>query len=107
AILKNPATYEILRPEDFGLTRHVAFAHRLTGWNAIKSRADELAVGLSDDQIKAVTHQIKLLADAKPLDVEDVDTLLRQAAGDPSKSPTPDCEPAESPRSADFVMNDL
>ena len=39
AVLNNPQTYEILKPEDFGLTRYVHVAHRLTGWNAIKDRA--------------------------------------------------------------------
>ncbi|MCA9886624.1 MAG: homocitrate synthase, partial [Anaerolineae bacterium] len=42
AILNNPSTYEILDPADFGLTRYVHVAHRLTGWNAIKQRAEQL-----------------------------------------------------------------
>jgi homocitrate synthase len=31
AILNNPSTYEILKPEDFGMTRYVSIGHRLTG----------------------------------------------------------------------------
>ena len=42
AVLNNPETYEILKPEDFGLTRYIHIAHRLTGWNAVRSRADQL-----------------------------------------------------------------
>ena len=78
AILNNPSTYEILRPEDFGMTRYVSIGHRLTGWNAVKNRVQQLGFDLSDDEIKAVTAKIKELADIKPLGIEEVDTLLRQ-----------------------------
>jgi homocitrate synthase len=77
AILNNPSTYEILNPEDFGLTRYVHVAHRLTGWNAIKQRAEQLQLDLSDEAIKGITAQIKLLADQKQLSLDDVDVLLR------------------------------
>ncbi|HCU99105.1 MAG TPA: homocitrate synthase, partial [Chloroflexi bacterium] len=36
AILNNPETYEILNPNDFGLTRYISIAHKLTGWNALQ-----------------------------------------------------------------------
>jgi homocitrate synthase len=77
AILNNPSTYEILDPHDFGMTRYVSIGHRLTGWNAVKNRVQQLQLDLSDDAIKTVTAQIKKLADIKPLGVEEVDTLLR------------------------------
>ena len=77
AILNNPSTYEILRPEDFGMTRYVSIGHRLTGWNAVKNRVQQLGISLSDADVKLVTAQIKELADIKPLSVEEVDTLLR------------------------------
>ncbi len=77
AILNNPSTYEILNPADFGLTRYIHVAHRLTGWNAIKQRAEQLQLALSDDQVKAITAHIKALADQKNLSLDDVDFLLR------------------------------
>lgn len=77
AILNNPSTYEILDPADFGLTRYIHVAHRLTGWNAIKQRAEQLQLNLSDDEIKIITAQIKTLADQKQLSLDDVDVLLR------------------------------
>lgn len=77
AILNNPSTYEILDPADFGLTRYVHVAHRLTGWNAIKERAEQLQLALSDDAVKKVTAQIKSMADQKRLTLDDVDYLLR------------------------------
>jgi len=77
AIINNPTTYEILRPEDFGMTRYVSIGHRLTGWNAVKSRCEQLDLHMTDDEIKEVTRKIKELADIKPLNIEEVDTLLR------------------------------
>ena len=54
AILNNPSTYEILTPEDFGLNRYVSFVSRLTGWNAIKSRVEQLGLSMTDDQVKTL-----------------------------------------------------
>lgn len=77
AILNNPETYEILKPEDFGMSRYVSIGHRLTGWNAVKNRIEQLNLGLTDQDAKAVTQKIKELADVRPLSLDDVDTLLR------------------------------
>jgi homocitrate synthase len=76
--LNNPSTYEILRPEDFGMTRYVSIGHRLTGWNAVKNRVQQLGLDLTDEQVKEVTAQIKRLADVRDQSVEDVDLLLKQ-----------------------------
>ncbi|KAJ3120502.1 mitochondrial Homoaconitase [Nowakowskiella sp. JEL0407] len=78
AILNNPATYEILKPEDFGMTRYVSIGHRLTGWNAVKNRVQQLGLKMTDDDVKQVTAQIKELADIRPLGLEEVDVLLRK-----------------------------
>jgi homocitrate synthase len=80
AILNNPETYEILNPQAFGMTRYISIAHRLTGWNAIKNRAEQLGLALDDARIKAITEHIKALADEKPLSLDDVDALLRRWA---------------------------
>jgi homocitrate synthase len=80
AILNNPDTYEILDPHAFGLTRYVSIAHRLTGWNAIKNRAEQLGLSLDDAHIKSITAHIKALADEKQLSLDDVDSLLRRWA---------------------------
>ncbi|OWB86950.1 hypothetical protein B5S33_g5677 [[Candida] boidinii] len=77
AILANPSTYEILNPEDFGLTRYIHFANRLTGWNAIKSRVEQLNLNLSDDQVKEVTNKIKKMGDVRPLNIDDVDSIIK------------------------------
>nr|CAG8555349.1 5952_t:CDS:2 [Entrophospora candida] len=90
AILNNPSTYEILKPEDFGMTRYVSIGHRLTGWNAVKNRVEQLDLTLTDEQVKKVTTKIKELADIRPQSMEDVDNLLRNyhhivTSGDQSK----------------------
>lgn len=77
AILNNPSTYEILKPEDFGMTRYVSIGHRLTGWNAVKSRVEQLKLEMTDEQIKDATNKIKQLADVKTQTMEDVDVILR------------------------------
>lgn len=77
AILNNPSTYEILCPEDFGLKRYINIAHRLTGWNAIRSRAEQLGLDLSDERIKHITHEIKILSDEHHLTLDDVDAILQ------------------------------
>jgi homocitrate synthase len=80
AVLAAPETYESINPADFGLTRDVQIAHRLTGWNAVRSRAMELGLSLSDEEIKRATQEIKALADQRPLGTDDVDELLRARA---------------------------
>jgi homocitrate synthase len=77
AILNNPSTYEIINPADFGMTRYVHFASRLTGWNAIKSRAEQLNITLTDAECKICTQKIKALADVRPIAVDDADSIIR------------------------------
>lgn len=77
AILSNPSTYEIINPADFGMTRYVHFASRLTGWNAIKSRAAQLNIEMTDVQYKECTAKIKALADIRPIAVDDADSIIR------------------------------
>jgi len=77
AVLNNPETYEILSPQDFGMSRYISIAHRLTGWNAIKARAEQLNLAIPDEEIRAATNHIKKLADERPLTLDDVDSVLR------------------------------
>ena len=77
AILNNPSTYEIINPADFGMSRYVHFASRLTGWNAIKSRAQQLNIEMTDAQFKECTTKIKALADVRPIAVDDADSIIR------------------------------
>ncbi len=80
AVLADPSTYEILRPEEFGLNREVAIGHRLTGWNAIRERALSLGVSLENATLQAITQDIKRRADVRPLTLPEVDALIWEAA---------------------------
>ncbi|MEK7861184.1 MAG: homocitrate synthase, partial [Chloroflexota bacterium] len=77
AIYLNPSTYEILDPADFGLERTIHVAHRLTGRHAVGRRAKELGLEFGEEELKQVTRQIKALADAGPLSMEQLDSILR------------------------------
>jgi homocitrate synthase len=59
------------------MERYVHFASRLTGWNAIKSRVEQLNIKLTDAQIKVVTQKIKALADVRPIAIDDADSIIR------------------------------
>ncbi len=52
-------------------------SHRLTGWNAVKSRVEQLGLQMTDNQVKDATNKIKELADVRTQSMEDVDTVLR------------------------------
>ncbi len=81
AVLADPSTYEAIRPEDFGLTREIAIGHRLTGWNAVRGRAQLLGLSLDDAVIQDVTRTIKAQADTQPLTMKEIDALLIERAG--------------------------
>jgi len=80
ALLNYPETYEILDPKDFGLKRYMRIAHRLTGWNAIKRRAEQLGLEIEEEKLKEITARIKEMADGMEITLDDVDALLDAAS---------------------------
>ena len=54
----------------------VHFTSRLTGWNAIKSRVNQLGLAMTDSQIKSCTARIKAMADVRHLAIEDTDNII-------------------------------
>jgi homocitrate synthase len=78
AVLADPSTYEAICPEDFGLSREIAIGHRLTGWNAVRSRAQRLGLVLDDAVIQDVTRVIKAQADTQSLSMAEIDALLME-----------------------------
>lgn len=81
AVLADPSTYEIIRPEDFGLSREIAIGHKLMGWNTLRARAEMLGLFISEARLKAITQEVKRLADKRALTAEEVDALLLQEVG--------------------------
>ncbi|KAL7959199.1 hypothetical protein V8C34DRAFT_304183 [Trichoderma compactum] len=76
AILANPSPYEIIDPAIFGLTRYISINSRITGWNAIRARCEQLGLNMTDDEVKEVTAKIKKMADIRPLAIDDTDSIL-------------------------------
>lgn len=76
AVMANPGAYEVINPTDWGVERTIQFAHRLTGWNAMKHRAQQLGLSINDDQIKTATAMIKNLADERKIRLEQLDEVL-------------------------------
>lgn len=77
AVLLNPGSYEIIDPSDFALDRTISIGHRLTGKNAIQDRARQLGLHFGDEQLRALTSEIKRIADEGPLSTEQLDHLLK------------------------------
>eukprot|EP00009_Paramoeba_aestuarina_P001070 CAMPEP_0201517018 /NCGR_PEP_ID=MMETSP0161_2-20130828/8235_1 /ASSEMBLY_ACC=CAM_ASM_000251 /TAXON_ID=180227 /ORGANISM="Neoparamoeba aestuarina, Strain SoJaBio B1-5/56/2" /LENGTH=482 /DNA_ID=CAMNT_0047914397 /DNA_START=772 /DNA_END=2220 /DNA_ORIENTATION=- len=113
AVMSNPGAYEVINPADFGVERKVQLAHRLTGWNAMKSRVAQLQLDISDDQIKAATAKIKHLADTRSITINDIDEVLMKLAAGPRisvssfVSMTGEDQPAEVADAARGVMKAL
>ncbi|MBI9043276.1 MAG: homocitrate synthase [Anaerolineaceae bacterium] len=82
AVLNDPSTYEAIDPADFGLKRYIHIAHRLTGWNAVKNRADQLGITIDAQQAKKITERIKFLSDKFSLTLDDVDMMLHNTSSE-------------------------
>ena len=80
AVLADPSTYEAINPHDFGLDREIPIDHHLTGWNAVRSRAQALGLHLEDAVIQTITRQIKEQAAMQPLTSSQIDAMLRAGA---------------------------
>ena len=64
-MLKEPRTYEIMRPEDVGLTKSDLVLGKHSGRAALADRAKAMGYRLSTEQLKQVFEQFKVLADKK------------------------------------------
>uniref|UniRef100_A0A7S0D2A5 Pyruvate carboxyltransferase domain-containing protein n=1 Tax=Amorphochlora amoebiformis TaxID=1561963 RepID=A0A7S0D2A5_9EUKA len=76
AVMQNPAAYEVLDPSDFGVERRIELAHRLTGWNAMKQRTQDLGLEIPDEKLKIATVMIKDLSDERTIGLEELDKIL-------------------------------
>jgi homocitrate synthase len=78
AVLADPTTYESINPEDFGISREVAIGHHLTGWNAVRDRAQSLGLSLDERTLRDITATIKTRADDIPMSSPEIDALLME-----------------------------
>src|SRR5437667_5617281 len=64
-MLKERTTYEIMRPEDVGLSRTELVLGKHSGRHALRERVQELGYHLDDVQFQGVFEAFKVLADRK------------------------------------------
>ncbi|HEY2784847.1 MAG TPA: 2-isopropylmalate synthase [Fimbriiglobus sp.] len=71
-MLKNRSTYEIMTPDDVGLSRTELVLGKHSGRHALRQRIQDLGYHLADDQLNKVFTAFKILADRKK-DIYDAD----------------------------------
>jgi len=78
-VLKNPMTYEIMKPETIGLRASTLVLGKHSGRHALRSRLKELGYDLSDAELKLVFKKFKELADKKKHVVdEDLEVIVTE-----------------------------
>jgi 2-isopropylmalate synthase len=79
-MLKHHSTYEIMRPQDVGLTRSALVLGKHSGRHALRERVKELGFELDDVEFARVFEEFKALADKKKeLYDGDIEALVLQA----------------------------
>jgi 2-isopropylmalate synthase len=87
-MLKHHSTYEIMRPEDVGLTRSSLVLGKHSGRHAFRERVRELGFELDDAELNRVFEAFKALADKKKeLFDGDIEALVLRAEFDTSGGP--------------------
>lgn len=84
-MLKNAETFEIMRPEDVGLTETNIVMGKHSGRAALRSKLEDLGFELGDNQLKDVFVRFKELADRKKEIYEDDLIALMRTATDPEE----------------------
>jgi 2-isopropylmalate synthase len=78
-VLKNPMTYEIMKPETIGLSTNKLVLGKHSGRHALRSHLKEMGYDLSDDEINLVFTRFKELADKKKHVVdEDLEVIVTE-----------------------------
>ena len=84
-MLKHYSTYEILRPEDVGLSRSHLVLGKHSGRHAFRDRVKELGFDLDEAEFNRVFEEFKALADKKKeLFDGDIEALVLRAEGSAS-----------------------
>jgi 2-isopropylmalate synthase len=78
-VLKNPMTYEIMKPETVGLNANRLVLGKHSGRHALRSHLKEMGYDLSDEELKIVFKKFKELADKKKHVVdEDLEAIVTE-----------------------------
>jgi 2-isopropylmalate synthase len=79
-MLQNASTYEIMRPEDVGLSRRHLVLGKHSGRHAFRERVKQLGFELEDTELNLVFQDFKALADRKKeLFDSDIEALVLRA----------------------------
>ena len=82
-MLKNAETFEIMRPEDIGLSETSLVMGKHSGRAALRAKLEDLGYALGDNQLKDVFTRFKELADRKKeVYDDDLVALMRDSASD-------------------------
>jgi len=73
-VLKNAMTYEIMRPEDIGITKSKLVLGKHSGRHAVMSRLQDLGYELKQDELDSFFARFKCIADRKK-DIFDEDLI--------------------------------
>ena len=78
-VLKNPMTYEIMKPETVGLTANTLVLGKHSGRHALRSHLKNMGYDLSDDELALIFKKFKELADKKKQVVdEDLEVIVTE-----------------------------
>ena len=78
-MLKNPMTYEIMKPETIGLSKSKLVLGKHSGRHALRSHLKDLGYDLSDEELNLVFKKFKELADKKKHVVdEDLEAIVTE-----------------------------
>jgi 2-isopropylmalate synthase len=62
-MLKDRRTYEIMRPEDVGVSQSMLILGKHSGKHAVQARLKQLGVKVKPEDIEGITNEVKALAD--------------------------------------------
>ncbi len=78
-MLKNPMTYEIMKPEDIGLSKNQLVLGKHSGRHALREHLKDMAYDLSEEELQIVFKKFKDLADKKKhIMDEDLEAIVNE-----------------------------
>ncbi len=78
-MLKNPMTYEIMKPEDIGLSTNQLVLGKHSGRHALREHLKDMAYDLSEEELQIVFKKFKDLADKKKhIMDEDLEAIVNE-----------------------------
>ena len=88
-MLKHRETYEIMRPEDVGISSSTLVLGKHSGRNALRDRLRQLGHDLDDAKLDTIFEQFKILADRKKeVFDEDLESIIGQVLEEAEDSRT-------------------